>query len=292
MAHIHFSSPDDEVFISEGRKLLIFSTSRSVLNGGSTSRFFNVAGELSISGLVLNNGRASRGGAVYVSASGSLELYHSTLSYNQAMVKYLNTKKKVGLTWGEGGAIYSEGDLYVEACNFEANDGNGAAVWFGDASSPPRLASFEVFDSSFQANKSPAGGGGAVTNYGNMKVVRSLFQSNVAKQAGGAILSANPAGADFVASLEIHGTAFESNSAGYGEEANDVVVRGGDSKGDLSCSSCETSRLEGGLKNGKCQELNCDGCASIFHQCYHALETGRIWHQEKHWRTTNNVVWW
>jgi hypothetical protein len=266
-ANLEFPSAEYELLIPAGRKVKIESTHHAVLTGGGITRFFTVAGDLTLSGLTLRNGRSDQGGAVSVTETGSLAVLYCTFSYNRAMTKEFATKPRwqkedpVKFIWGEGGAIRFVGKvLTVEFSTFQSNDGIGGAIWSGDADSPSTASVLLATDTTFDGNKSPDGFGGAVVNHGKATLTRCLFKTNFAKTSAGAVYSGTPKAPVEESLLELHGSAFTDNTAEYGYMSNDVAIRGGNSAGDLSCGACEAVRTDGGLANGFCEALKCTGC--------------------------------
>jgi hypothetical protein len=267
VANIEFPTTAYELEVPDGRKVKIGSTHHAVLTGGGITRFFTVAGDLTLSGLTLKNGRAEHGGAVYVTATGSLATLYCTFSYNRAMVKEFTSKPRwqkednVKYIWGEGGAIRFLGKLLtVEFSTFTSNDGVGGAIWSGDSDSPAAATQLLATDTTFDGNKSPDSFGGGVVSHAKASLVRCLFKDNFAKTSAGAVYSGSPKVPVDEALLELHGSAFAGNVAEYGYMSNDVAIRGGSSAGDLSCGACEAVRTDGGLTNGFCEALKCTGC--------------------------------
>lgn len=282
VANIEFPAKGFELLIPENRTVKISSSNSVVFTGGGITRFFNVAGDLTIQGLTLKNGRSKDGGAVFVSSTGALTVLHCTFSYNRALVKQFTSKPRrkdedtIKLIWGEGGAIRSEGRLlFVEHSTFMNNAGVGGAIWSGESDSPTTESRLITTDTIFDSNKSPDSFAGAVANFAKASFLRCTFMKNSAETSAGAVFSANAAKPIVDALLELHGSAFSENKAEYGDLSNDITIRGGGAAGDLSCGDCEVFRNDGGLTNGFCSALKCTGCPtnmdgnheSAYYQC-------------------------
>ena len=57
---------------------------------------------------------------------------------------------------------------------------NGGAISIGEISSSEIVATATITTSAFEANKSPQNIGGALANFANTKIVRSVFKANYA----------------------------------------------------------------------------------------------------------------
>lgn len=301
LGDVDFSQEDrGELTIPESRSVTIESFVGGRLLGGSESRFFTVEGTLVLQYLVLHRGMASQGGAVRVLPTGRLEAVKCVFSGNRAGTKVGATKAETEVHYGEGGAIYSEGKISVHRSEFLANDGVGAAIHSGKSASPEVVADAKVEDSWFGSNRSPTGNGGAIINYGRAEVLRCLFDTNFAELAGGAILSASARAPLEAASLNVTGSLFQRNSAGYGDLADDLVVRSGKVQGDMSCGECQDVRRAGGYLNGFCAPLHCDGvdCPGQLFHCGKSSSNSRapsIRRQQrgrKSLRDHSPLVWW
>jgi len=142
-----------------------------------------------------------------------------------------------------GGAITSTESLIVRGCAFlenQANDANADFIGGGaiSVSNAPTLStvplSVEIRDSTFVANRTFAGSGGAISAMvnGRVKLINNVFSGNVAHDNGGAVILRT--GQDEV--LLVQDCRFLGNSAsqsgaasllGNGSQDSTLIVRGG-----------------------------------------------------------------
>ncbi|MCW2981118.1 MAG: hypothetical protein JWO14_2845 [Solirubrobacterales bacterium] len=140
--------------------------SRLAIDGGGSTRILNVYGpsgpssgpsQLSISGLTLQNGMATEGGAIYVSGSGGVAVDSAAFADDTA----------------QGGGSY----------------GLGGAIATGASSTEDRgFASVSVKDSSFTGNSATGAtyaDGGAIYVDGRLSIEGSTFAGNTATYTGG-----------------------------------------------------------------------------------------------------------
>jgi predicted outer membrane repeat protein len=198
---IPFTTP---VTFSSGTAALQVATGKQVILDGrhSTQLFVLSGGTLSLSGLTLQNGSASRtgfpsseGGAIF-SQNASLSVSSSTFSSNSGH--------------SAGGAIESlAGNLSVSSSTFSSNSaGAGGAI---DISGSTTTLS----SSSFSGNSSSLGG--AIYNnniHGTVSVSSSSFSSNVSND-GGAIRNDG--------TMSVSSSSFSSNSAPGGGEGGAIT---------------------------------------------------------------------
>jgi predicted outer membrane repeat protein len=148
----------------------------AILDGGATVRkdgtwviggvqILDTDAGLNVVDLAFQNGRADYGGAI--SGGGATNIIDSTFTRNS--------------TGGEGGAVYSEGVLYVLRSTFTKN----GAVDYGGAIDAYNTVT--IVDSTFTKNHCE-GTGGAVWNTGGVAtILNSTFTKNAADQDGGAL---------------------------------------------------------------------------------------------------------
>lgn len=182
------------------------------LNGGGTTRMFNVSGDLTLLGLTLSNGHEAYGGAIYISAMGSVFASNCVFTGNVAV----GTNGVAGTagadssngaggsgtsgtdgTAGIGGAVFNDGILTVSRCTFATNSATGGSGGAGGAGG----AGGGTFGQGGDGGNGGAGAaawGGAVFNRQNLTVVDSTFSGNIvtggAGASGGASGSGNYAG--------------------------------------------------------------------------------------------------
>ncbi len=164
------------------------------IDGRLDSRIFEVTGAtLTLSTITLRNGRAVRGGAVYVGPDAGLMVEDALFEFNQA----------TGDAATDGGAaIYNDGgSVDVTNSSFNTNDASGMS-----------------------------GSGGAVfNNDGNLMVASSTFSGNMANRAGGAIEALNGtttlANTDFTSNEA--GSAPGNGGAFHISGSGNATVRGG-----------------------------------------------------------------
>ncbi|HRQ64275.1 MAG TPA: choice-of-anchor Q domain-containing protein [Xanthomonadaceae bacterium] len=172
-----------------------------VLDGGGAHRILlaESASSVEVINLVLQNGNADLGGAVYTD-TGDIEVIDSTLSGNSAFeggALYsefgsvrLRGARSTGNSAvdGAGGAVYTANDvIIVEASTFESNyaDDKGGALFSHEGIS--------VRDSTFAGN-SAVYSGGAISGGRDISLVNSTLHGNAATGAsaqGGAIRSSS-----------------------------------------------------------------------------------------------------
>ncbi|MBS1370676.1 MAG: DUF4347 domain-containing protein [Lentisphaeria bacterium] len=156
-----------------------------IIDGAGARQIFNITvGNVTLSNLALQNGRAADGGAVFSSATLTLDGVYFT--GNSAT--------------GRGGAVYSTGTLTAKQSVFENNSaGNGGAVYAAGTFAGTNLL--------FSGN-SASSDGGAVYAAGTAQILFSTFDGNSASGNGGAIGNAN--------SLVLVNTTFHANRAAAG----------------------------------------------------------------------------
>jgi predicted outer membrane repeat protein len=183
----------------------------AVLNGNEISPLFDIqsftAGSnplLTVEGLTMKNaeGDGNYGGALYIGYQVDAEIVNATFLNNGngggygAAIGSDQSDSTISITRslfqgnssGDGGAIYAEGDLFVEASTFESNDAtNGGAIQHGGSGK-----TLEVSTSTFSAN-SATSEGGAIWSAGVLDVTGSTVSGNSANQAGGGVSANNEA---------------------------------------------------------------------------------------------------
>ena len=162
--------------------------------GGENRAFYigNVSDEISVAliGLVIQNGRAYKGGGVYNDSDSTLMLTDAAVTMNNA---------------NDGGGIYiSSGMLTVADSAFSENGAgsNGGGICNGSGT-------MTVTGSVFSENGAGSNGGGIYSGSGRTTVAGSVFSENVAGSNGGGIYSDS-------GTTTITRSAFSENDAGRG----------------------------------------------------------------------------
>ncbi|HCU25833.1 MAG TPA: hypothetical protein DF383_12515, partial [Deltaproteobacteria bacterium] len=202
-------------------------------------------------------GTTADGGAIYLDASGSLEVHNSTFTNNTAngyggaifsksmaeLIIENSTFDNNTATTGRGGALnHIAGKLTLSRSDFTNNHAlhsSAGAIFLGSATSSNKI------DSCFFDNNTSAGGeqGGAVRNDGALTLSNSTFTNNsVTDAGGGAILVNAPA-------TTIENCTFTGNKAlggDFGDGAAIYVSMGATLK-NVSVVGNEASNDGGGL---------------------------------------------
>ena len=166
------------------------------VDGGSTTEPFEVSsGTVSISGLTIQNGDGTAGGAI--NNSGTLTVSNSALAHNSAT---------------DGGAIYNNGNLTVTTSTLSSNSAasDGGAI--------DNLSTATVQDSTLSANTAGNYGGGIESSDATLTVDNSTVSGNSATSDGGGIdIEAPPNGG----SATIDNSTVTSNGAPFGAGIQD-----------------------------------------------------------------------
>ena len=174
---------------------------------------------LTIINCTFNNNKVDdlSGGAVY--SSGEVYIENSTFEGNHAYehggaicldgVEMITVKNSIfksnEAVRFKGGAIYTQGEVYVENSAFENNiaDGSGGAIYVDYYNTESLLS--KIINSVFTSNKGASGG--AIYCYHNLFIDGCNFTSNVATADGGAV--------DCTNNLIAQNSIFCSNAADY-----------------------------------------------------------------------------
>jgi len=113
---------------------------------------------------------SSNGGAIWSANNTAIDIFDSIFVGNRA---------------GTGGAIYAQGELYIENSAFGGNwtfgsstgGGTGGAVW-------AHTGALEVLNSTFSFNVSDSYGGAIWTGYNNASILNSIVWGNAATSGG------------------------------------------------------------------------------------------------------------
>lgn len=190
------------------------------------TNIFKAYKSLTLNNIILINGNADKGGAIY--CNGDLTLDGCTF------------KNNVATDYG-GAVLQMHGKLTVKNSKFENNkvtssssDGNGGAIWTYDSSSSISNSIFksnQVLSKSLKKLKQASKykfNGGAITYSGGSthSITGSTFSGNKASTYGGAVFIFN------CKSLNVKQSTFNSNKAAYGQggaiySKNTLVIDGG-----------------------------------------------------------------
>lgn len=206
-------------------------------------RLFNITNSnVTISNAVISSASFNgAGGAIILDVNSTLILRNVTFKDCSA----------VGI-YGEGGAIYSSGTIFIYDCTFESNyaSGAGGAIF--------SLAQNSTISSSSFINNSAKWYGGAIHSCSNLFLDSSIFDSNSA-YSGGAFhyavsgLSLNYTNRDAI----LNSSVFRNNKADFGGAISSASLR----KMILSDSSFASNQaLKGGViyKCGMTETYICD----------------------------------
>ncbi|MCZ7457191.1 right-handed parallel beta-helix repeat-containing protein [Streptomyces sp. WMMC940] len=179
--------------------------------GADQFRIFEVGtgGDLTLRHLTLTRGKAAAdedGGAINVNAAGRLTLDHTTLHNNT--VDDTSTDN--------AGAIYNQGITTIRNSTLSKNSGEDGGAIHND-NGKLDIAKTEL-------TRNTAGDGGAIYSAGSTTIDKSLFKSNTASGAGGALYV--PAGAtDIDSSAFLYNYAESGGGAFYNDGVGSLYVR-------------------------------------------------------------------
>ncbi len=214
---------------------------------GYGGMFSVTGGTVAFQNVKIQNGKAAKGGAIYVGANATVTLESGTvLQNNSAYYLTVTTVDSAIVTtyyMGNGGAVYNEGTLYVTDTTITANSTGGTSATSYDVSGKGggiyNTGTVEITASTFTGNyagKAPAldtdadnGQGGAIYNAGTLTVhaatmvehtdgsgnvtysvdttTQTKFTNNRSYLDGGAIYNAG------VANIYLEGNVISGNSA-------------------------------------------------------------------------------
>ena len=119
----------------------------------------------------------------------------------EGLLLVINTIFHSNYTSSSGGAIFNQGNLRIEGCDFESNHAKGD----GSIINNEKDANLEIINSKVMENSS-MGDGGAVINWGNLIFINTHFKANTARKDGGVVNVQR-------GSLKIERCIFDKNSA-------------------------------------------------------------------------------
>jgi hypothetical protein len=238
---------DDDCSITIANGPIIISADTTIdaqgnnvtLSGNGLNNLFVVtSGTLILTGITLQDGQSTNGGAIYIEEGGIVELTDCIFSNNAAIgtngisaATNSGSGSLIGKNGGQGtsaddargGAIYNLGDLTVSTCQFftnRAEGGTGGSGGSGEAAA----------DRGGNGGKGGNGGaayGGAIYNEGFSLVIEdSTFDGNVV--TGGAAGTGGTGGSGLVNGFDgAGGVAGDAAGAGiYSTDAADTTISG------------------------------------------------------------------
>ena len=230
------------------------------LTNAANSAIYN-EGTAILSGTDITNSAAEKGGAIYNTATGTIDASDCEFTDNTAVYR--------------GGAIYSEGTVSVSDCKFDKNDvtyreknldNGGAAIYNlgGTITADGCTFTNNLKNYVIRGTNDQAGDliNGIITSYGSTTITDSIFDSNSACY-GGAITIGNRA--DEKATVSITGSTFANNIAYTGAA---IYISGNT---DYTIDNCEFDNNQAigyGSKGytaagGAIQVLSCTGEGTI-----------------------------
>jgi predicted outer membrane repeat protein len=142
---------------------------------GRGGGLYHCHGTINMTDNIFTGNKASiNGGAIYLDST-----QHPSISYTKLYIKNSNFKSNLATNYA--GAIYNNGTLSVNSCNFTSN--SASTVSGGAITNAQGVLS--VTKSTFNSNKAPKHYGGGIYNYrGKATVTYSNFTSNTAYRGG------------------------------------------------------------------------------------------------------------
>lgn len=222
---------------------------RIILSGEDLRQIFLLSGSanLTLNDIILQDGEAGQGGAIYIGAQASATINRSFLTSNNAS--------------SDGGAIHNQGTLTINHSTLGSNSANvnGGGIFNNGGAVTIR--------DSYLISSQAASGGGVYTVNGQLTLERTAVRSSFTSNQGGGIFAAGntqisnstfsnnralQGGALFaVADVTILNATFNENRANLG---------GAIWKEASSTTTVKNSILAGSLEtNGSSPSLNCDG---------------------------------
>jgi hypothetical protein len=207
----------DTITVASNTSLAITAASGklfSAVDGKSTTQLFVVNGNLSITGITLQNGFTKmQGGAINVLPSAFVVLKNCTLTGHKAQggaaiynsegtLQIDNSKFSLNAAELSGSSVYTTGATLNISSSVFVNEVN-SAVFARDAST------VTVINSNFSINSGLSGAGVACLNSTTLHVTGCLFDSNQASQASGAIAIVSQS------QMLATNTTFRSNTAAF-----------------------------------------------------------------------------
>jgi predicted outer membrane repeat protein len=239
---INGTSVTNKTAIVNGRGLI-------TLDGENLRQFFYVTGtgNLTLNDLILIDGSAGQGGAIYVDPQGVVTVNRTFFTSNQAATN--------------GGAIYNRGVLTINESSFGSNiaTGNGAGIYNDGGTVNVRYTylianqagsggaiytkggPLTVENAAFRSGVVTADGSGIYVESNSAQIVNSTFSNNKANRGGG-IFS--------LGTTSLTNVTFNENRADLGG----AIYRSGGQ------TTVKNSIMAGSLaENGAGASLNCDG---------------------------------
>ena len=203
----------DPLTVTDSGPLIVLGTDVITIDGGDNVRIFLVEpdAELTLDRLVLNNGHADLGGAVY--NMGTLNIENSSLYHNHAVTR--------------GGGIFSQGVLTVIGSTVEGNTASNCGGMFGTGE--VNLTNTTVIN-----NGATGACGGIGVSSGTLMLINSTIESNNAQQGGG--LALENATVSIIDSEIVSNTASSAAGGGIWSQLSTISIAGGSVSGNMAGS--------------------------------------------------------
>jgi len=172
-------SGDGNVSLFNVQSSGVLSLSTLTLEAAKNSAILNMNGDLNIVAVSFENNEANNGGAINSSGANS--------DINIAGSSFIGNKAA-----DLGGAIRSTGgNLTIAASNFNGNSAGeqGGAIANDNANGRAGEISDSLFAGNVVEDSNDDRGGGAIANRGELTIIRSSFDGNLAPQANGGAIS-------------------------------------------------------------------------------------------------------
>lgn len=146
------------------------------VSGNNATEVFQVGSNanVSISGLTIENGSSSTGGAI--NNAGVLRIYNATL---------VNNSSTAG-----GGAIFNTGSLTLS--NTTVTNNTDGSTEGGGGIANEETGTANISSSTISGNHASSGSGGGVSNQGILDITTSLISNNTASVEGGGVFDGTP----------------------------------------------------------------------------------------------------
>lgn len=191
---------------------------RTFLDGMSTGRVLvaDVDSAVAISGVTITHGYFVAGS--FIGRAGAV-LTHGSMTLTDVVLTANNG--------GDGGAVYSAGDLLMERCQVTGNTSNGYGAGIFNDGYPldvPRKT-FTMIDSTVAQNTAGGQGGGIASQNRTLTIIDSTFHGNSTTGPGGAIRNLSNVG------MRVVNSTFTDNDA----------TTGGAVHTSDNCATCDVS---------------------------------------------------
>jgi hypothetical protein len=205
----------------------------TIIDGGATNTVITLnSGQVTLSGLTIQNGYAQNGGGIY--NNGTLTINHSTITQNHAT--------KLGF-FGGGGGIYNQGGLTINNSTVSGNSTAlgrfryGGGIWNGGI--------LTIKNSTISGNESLNGGG--IYNRSGLTISGSTISGNTAPSYYNSGDNAEGGGIYNAGTLTLNNSTLSGNSATSFGDVNCGLAYGGGIDGSATINN---STLSGNYARG------------------------------------------